>query len=117
MSGTERRKGVVGEREVRALYQAHGFEVRGLEGGGDHLAVLHGIHALPGLDIPTLGQRRPLTIHSEVKRTETARPWAWWEQASAETPPGSLTVVAFRRSRSPWLALANLDALAGALAR
>lgn len=117
MSGTERRKGIVGEREVRALYEAHGYEVRGLEGGGDHLAVLHGIDYLPGVIRDSFSERRPLTIHSECKRTETARPWAWWEQASAETPPGSLTIVAFRRSRSPWLALANLDALASALAR
>ena len=117
MSRSERRKGVAGEREVRDLYASHGFEVRGLEGGGDHLAVLHGIYAIANGDAASVLERRPLTIHSEVKRQETARPWAWWEQASAETPAGSLTVVAFRRSRSPWLALANLDALAGALAR
>lgn len=113
----ERTKGLVGEREVRALYEAHGYEVRGLEGGGDHLAVLHGIAPLGQFAGAYADSRRPLTIHSEVKRAETARPWAWWEQASSETPPGSLTVVAFRRNRSPWLALANLDALAGALAR
>jgi hypothetical protein len=113
----ERRKGIEGEREVRALYETHGYEVRGLEAGGDHMAVLHGLTsltAMPGTDSMI---RRPLTVHSEVKRAETARVWAWWEQASAETPPGSLTVIAFRRSRSPWLALANLDALASALAR
>lgn len=117
MSRMERTKGLVGEREVRALYEAHGYQVRGLEGGGDHLAVLGGFTGATA-DLGTgTGARRKLTIHSEVKRAETARVWAWWEQASAETPPGSLTVVAFRRNRSPWLALANLDALAGALAR
>jgi hypothetical protein len=113
----ERRKGLEGEREVRALYERHGFEVRGLEAGGDHLAVLHGISQLGESVLHEVVERRPLTIHSEVKRCETARPWAWWEQADAETPPGSLAVVAFRRSHSPWLALSNLDALAGALAR
>jgi hypothetical protein len=117
MSRTERTKGLVGEREVRALYEAHGYEVRGLESGGDHLAVLHGLARLRTTEPWPEDARRSLTIHSEVKRTETARPWAWWEQASAETPSGSLTIVAFRRSRSPWLALASLDALAGALAR
>lgn len=113
----ERTKGLVGEREVRKLYEDHGYEVRGLEAGGDHLAVLHDIRTLAQADADIGFIRRPLTIHSECKRAETARVWAWWEQASSETPPGSLTVVAFRRNRSPWLALANLDALAGALAR
>lgn len=117
MSRSERTKGLVGEREVRAIYETHGYEVRGLEGGGDHLAVLHGLSQLGQTILADTEVRRPLTIHSECKRQETCRAWAWWEQASAETPPGSLTVVAFRRSRSPWLALANLDALAGALAR
>lgn len=117
MTNMERRKGIEGEREVRALYETAGYEVRGLEAGGDHLAVLHGIMHLHGTLDEARPHRRPLTIHSEVKRAETARPWAWWEQASAETPPGSLTIVAFRRSRSPWLALANLEALASALAR
>jgi hypothetical protein len=117
MSRSERTKGLVGEREVRALYERHGYEVRGLESGGDHLAVLHGILELGTIAAAGTETRRPLTIHSEIKRCETARPWAWWEQASAETPSGSLTVVAFRRSRSPWLALTSLDALAGALAR
>jgi hypothetical protein len=117
VSRTERTKGLVGEREVRAIYEKQGYEVRGLEAGGDHLAVLRGIDVLGIGPIGITAERRTLTIHSEVKRAETARVWAWWEQASSETPAGSLTVVAFRRNRSPWLALANLEALAGALAR
>lgn len=117
MSKAERAKGLKGEHEVRAIYEAAGFEVRGLEGTGDHLALLHGLTsltALPGTDGLV---RRPLTIHSEVKRQETARPWQWWAQAEAEAPAGSLAVVAFRRNRSPWLGLANLTELAAALAR
>jgi hypothetical protein len=117
VSNSERRKGLDGEREVRALYEAAGYEVRGLEAGGDHLAVLHGLTsltAMPGTDSMI---RRPLTIHSEVKRAETARVWAWWEQSTTDITPGALAVIAFRRSRSPWLALANLEALASALAR
>ena len=100
MSRAERSKGLRGEREVFELWQRHGFEVRGLEATGDHLAI-----------------RRGLLIHGESKRQEVARPWLWWEQASTETPDGALTVVAFRRSRSPWLALCDLDALAGTLER
>lgn len=94
MSRSERRKGVDGEAEVRRAFQARGFTVRGLEGGGDHLAVGHGCR-----------------FHVESKRQETARPWLWFEQASSEAPAGSTPLVAFRRSRSPWLAIIPLEAL------
>jgi hypothetical protein len=117
VSRSERAKGLKGEHEVRELYERHGFEVRGLEGTGDHLALLHGIETLPGGVTWANSARRPLTIHSESKRQETARPWQWWAQAEAEAPAGTLAVVAFRRNRSPWLALADLDRLAAALAR
>ena len=102
MSGSQRRKGVRGEREVAAIYEAHGFEVRGLEASGDHLIVCD-----PGSG---------LVIHSEVKRQETARPWLWYEQATAEAEPGALAVVHFRRNRSPWLALLAAERLAELLA-
>jgi hypothetical protein len=98
VSNTQRRKGRDGEAEVAAIYEAAGLTVRGLEGGGDHLVVT--------------SIAAGVSIHSEAKRQETARPWAWWEQASTEAPPGALAVVAFRRNRSPWLALTRLDALA-----
>lgn len=100
MSGRERRKGLDGEREVAAIWQAAGFEVRGLEGTGDHLLLGHG-----------------LVVHQESKRQEVARPWAWWAQASAETPAGAVTVVSFRRSRSPWLSLVETRTLASLLGR
>lgn len=99
MSRRERDKGRKGEAEVAAIYRAAGLQVRGLEGLGDHLVVCS----------PDAG----LVLHSESKRQEVARVWAWWEQASAETEPGAITVVAFRRSRSPWLALVELHELAG----
>lgn len=100
MGNSERRKGVTGEAEVRAIYEAAGLTVRGLEGIGDHLVLCE---QYPG---------QVVTVHSESKRQEVARVWAWWEQAEAETPSGALTVVAFRRNRSPWLALVRLDVLA-----
>jgi hypothetical protein len=87
----ERSKGVRGEREVAALYEGLGLEVRGLEGAGDHLVVA--------------GASSGIVLHSEVKRQEVARPWAWYEQASSEAPPGTIAVVHFRRNHSPWLAL------------
>jgi hypothetical protein len=102
VSRAERDKGRVGEAEVAAIYQAAGLQVRGLEGSGDHLIVCE----------PSSG----LVLHSEVKRQETARPWAWWAQASEEAPPGTMPVVAFRRNRSRWLAIVDLEQLAKLLA-
>lgn len=96
MTSRERAKGVKGEREVAAIFQHAGLEVRGLEGAGDHLVVCG----------------NGVTLHSEVKRQEVARPWLWWEQASTEAPQGTVPVVAFRRNRSPWLALVQLEDLA-----
>lgn len=98
MARAERDKGVRGEREVRHLLEQHGFQVRGLEGTGDHLAFGHG-----------------LVLHVETKRQELARPWQWIEQAEPETPPGAMTVIAFRRSRSKWYALVPLEQLADVL--
>lgn len=98
MANRERTKGRVGEREVAVMYEQLGATVRGLEGGGDHR-----------IDLPyLLGP----TIHSEVKRCETARPWAWWTQCSSEAPAGTMPVVHFRRSRSPWLAIVDAETLA-----
>lgn len=102
MSRRERAKGQLGEQEVARAYRACGFTVRGLEDGGDHAIV----------GDPATGLR----IHSEVKRQETARPWAWWQQAEEEAPPGSTPVVHFRRSRSPWLAMLRLADLLELLA-
>lgn len=98
MSRSQRDKGLRGELEVAELYRAAGLQVRGLESAGDHLVVC----------APASG----VVIHSEVKRQETARPWAWWEQASAEAPAGTVPVVAFRRNRSRWLAIVDLEQLA-----
>lgn len=100
MSRRERDKGVRGEREVLEQFRAHGFTIRGLESGGDHLAFGHG-----------------LTLHVETKRQETARPWLWHEQASADAPNGVPYLVAFRRNHSPWLAQLELAPVLAALAR
>jgi hypothetical protein len=106
VANRERRKGLEGEREVAAIWRANGFDVRGLEGEGDHHIVT------------TVRREAPvgIALHSEVKRCETTRPWAWFEQASREAPAGAVPVVAFRRSRSPWLALIALEDLARLLA-
>lgn len=98
MARAERRKGVAGELEVRDVFRARGFDCDrtpnsgGLRLKGDLLGTV--------------------PAHLEVKRQEVARPWAWWEQASAEAPAGVMPIVAFRRSRSPWLAIVELETLA-----
>lgn len=100
MARKSRDKGLAGEREVAVVWESHGFAVRGLEGMGDHLAVGHG-----------------LTIHSEVKRTESIRLWDCLAQCWDEAPDGTLPVLAYRRNRSPWVASLKLDDLCRALAR
>jgi len=85
VSRRERDKGLKGEAEVRRLLERYGFTVRGLEGGGDHLAVGFG-----------------LSLHVETKRQEVLRLPLWSRQALAEAPPGSLPLVAFRQNRAEW---------------
>jgi hypothetical protein len=101
VSKSERDKGRKGEAEVARIWREAGAEVRNLEATGDHLIICAG----------ALGPE----LHSECKRQETARPWAWWEQASSEAPLGTMPVVHFRRNRSPWLAMVNATQLAGLL--
>lgn len=95
MSAASRRKGVGGEREVAAIFQAAGFDVRGLEGQGDHLCV----------------RRDGLTLHSEVKRRERLNVWELIAQMEAEAPQGVVPVGTFRRNRSRWYAVVALDDL------
>ena|SRR5437867_6474719 len=94
MGRSERRKGRDGEAEVAAIFRRYGFEVRGLEGSGDHLVFGRG-----------------LRLHVESKRCETARPWAWIKQAEMEAPLSTLPVVAFRRSHEQWYAIVPLAPL------
>lgn len=89
MSNVTRRKGLRAEAEVRAIYEAFGYTVRGLEGGGDHLALGHGV-----------------TIHSEVKRQEVLRLPLWCRQARDEAAAEAIPVVAYRQNRGEWQALA-----------
>jgi len=97
VSNRERRKGRDGEAEVRRLAVAAGLVAQPFGGREDQPDTL--LFA---------GGRKPIAL--EVKRQETARPWAWWEQASANAA-GMTPVVAFRRSRSEWLAIVQLSEL------
>lgn len=88
MSAASRRKGLTGEREVADTFAEYGWELRGLEGSGDWLA-------LRGSDIPAI-------LHLEVKRQERLRLPEWLEQARTEAPQGVPAVVCFRRNRGEW---------------
>jgi Holliday junction resolvase len=103
MPAKSRRKGVVGEREVARIFQAAGFDVRGLEGLGDHLIV-------PGVSLDRWSGRS-LTLHVEVKRQERVQLPLWLHQAQAQTPQGALSIVAFRQNRDEWYAAHRLAQL------
>lgn len=97
MSRSEREKGARGEREVAAIFRAHGFDCERTPNSG-------GLRVKGDLagNVPA---------HVEVKRQETARPWAWFAQAQAEATPANMPIVAFRRNDSPWLAIVKLEDL------
>lgn len=96
MGAASRRKGLVGEREVAALYEAAGFAVRCLEGSGDHLVVLD------------VGNFTSQILHSEVKRAENFRQ-DWITQCEREAPTGTIPVLHWRKSRSPWRVILPLS--------
>jgi hypothetical protein len=111
MANSQRRKGLRGEAEVAAIWRANGFEVRGLEGEGDHLVVLPSF-----AQADSLAFRHPeLRLHSEVKRQNRLRT-AWIEQAEREAPAGAVPVVAWRPDGGKWWAMIPLEDLARLLA-
>jgi len=98
-----RAKGVKGEREVAKIWQAAGFEVRGLEGQGDHLVMT-----------PTFEWRAvpvPSIFHCETKRQERLRLPEWLAQAKREAPQGTIPVVCFRQNKGEWYACLSLASL------
>lgn len=107
-----RQKGVDAEREVAAVWKAHGLEVRNLEQSGDHLVMVPlDSRMFPGADGGTA------VIHSEVKRQERLKLPEWLRQAADEAPAGAIPVVSFRQSRGRWYACLPLDDLAELVAR
>jgi hypothetical protein len=94
-------KGVKFEREVAATFEQAGFQVRGLEAGGDHFVVTdtHGV------------------MHVEAKRHERVRLPEWLRQQEADCPPQLPRVLVFRQSNRPAYAvvpLAQFVAMLGA---
>jgi hypothetical protein len=113
MAASSRRKGVVGEREVARIWQAAGFETRGLEGLGDHLVIRKTVSGAVTANVSERDYRLALSpIHCEVKRQERVRLPEWLAQARDEAPQGTIPVVAFRQSRGIWYAALPLESLA-----
>jgi Holliday junction resolvase len=98
VSRAERDKGSRGELEVAAIFRAAGFDCDRTPNSG-------------GLRIVGDLYGEALPFHVEVKRQEVARPWLWMAQASADAGTDATPLVAFRRNRSRWLALVDLEAL------
>lgn len=99
MSGAHaRRKGLVGEREVAHIFRDGGFDVRGLEGLGDHIATKPNSDGL-------------IALHLEIKRQERLAVPEWLRQCADETPAGMTPVVCFRQNGTKWIAALPLDDL------
>jgi Holliday junction resolvase len=108
MSGASRRKGLTGEREAADVFEANGWEVRGLESSGDWLTFRP-----PRVVGLTYARNVGTTLHVEVKRQERLRLPEWLAQAKAEAPEGVPPVVVFRQSRGEWYAALPLTELLG----
>lgn len=106
MSSATRRKGLKGEREVADRWEDAEWNLRGLEGSGDWLA----------LRPPMSLCRGAVTLHIEVKRQERLKVPEWLKQAALEAPVGVPPVVCFRQNQGEWYAALRLDDLIGLLA-
>lgn len=80
-----RAKGVAFERQVAARFEEAGFEVRGLEAGGDHFVV----------------SRNGEVWHGESKRQERMQLPTWLRQQARDCPAGMRRFLVFRQSRQP----------------
>jgi hypothetical protein len=106
VSRGNRAKGVAAEREVAALFEAAGFEVRGLESGGDHWILGNGF-----------------VLHSEVKRHERLRIPEWTAQCEADASGLMIPLLSYRQSASsfqpahPWRSIIRTGTLASLLSR
>ncbi len=93
-----RTKGANGERELVEISRHVWPSMRrnfmsGAQGGSDFTGT-------PGYGV-------------EAKFQETTKPWEWYEQAKEAASPTDVAVVAFRRSRSPWMALLSYEDFLG----
>lgn len=99
MPKASREKGARGEREVAAIFRAHGYDCERVPNSGG-LRLKGDLYG----DLP---------VSIEVKRRERLDLWGALAQAEAEAPAGRLPVLCFRRNTSRWYAALPLDDLFG----
>lgn len=80
-----RAKGVAFEREVAQAFEDAGFQVRGLESGGDHFVIA----------------RNGVVMHGESKRQERLQLPIWLRQQERDCPENVRRFLCFRQSRQP----------------
>lgn len=104
MGARERTKGAVAEREVVAIFHAHGWTAarrthdgRAQVGRGDIIA-------------------GPAGTHVEVKRHERLNVPAALDQVTADAHPADMPLLVHRPSRHPWMVTLRLDDLLPLLA-
>ncbi len=97
MAKMSRDKGKRGEREIAALFRAHGFNARRgqqFRGGGDSPDIIHDI---------------PGGLHVEVKFRENVSPYAALDQVSRDAVVEDTPVVFMRKLRKPWIVIMDAD--------
>ena len=97
MGKASRDKGKRGEREIAALFRAHGFNARRgqqYQGGPDSPDVVHDL---------------PYGLHVEVKFREQVSPYAALEQVSHDTALEDVPIVFMRKLRKPWIVVMDAD--------
>lgn len=87
-----RAKGIAFEREVAKAFEAAGYEVRGLESGGDWIAARDG-----------------QVVQVECKRAERLKLDEWLRQAGRDALLGVPHVLVFKKSRQPAYAVIPFD--------
>ena len=96
MGKSSQRKGADGERELSALLQNHGFDIR--RGGSLSFGDVPDLVGLPG-------------VHIEVKRVERLNIYEAMAQAirDSERFHDGVPAVFHRRNRQPWLVTMRLE--------
>ena len=98
MGKASRDKGKRGEREIAALFRAHGFNARRgrqYQGGPDSPDVVHNLPGAP---------------YVEVKFREQVSPYAVLEQVSRDAGyEGGHPIVFMRKLRKPWIVVMDAN--------
>ena len=99
MGKRERERGKRGELMLRDVLRAAGWP--GAERGQQRAG---------GADSPDV-RGGPVGVHFECKFVERLRARVALDQARADSGPGDVPIVAWKRAREPWVAILGLDDL------